>query len=76
MTNETTYQRGEGTDAADAAPGERPVALFRAVLERFARAAPDRGRRVLVLTIDELPILGTGKLDLRKVKEVALAADT
>jgi len=50
MTNETTYQRGEGTDAADAAPGERPVALFRAVLERFAHAAPDRGRRVLVLT--------------------------
>lgn len=50
MTNETTHQRGEGIDAADAASGGRPVALFRAVLERHARAAPDRGRRVLVLT--------------------------
>ena len=25
--------------------------------------------------VDTLPLLGTGKLDLRKVKEVAVAAD-
>ncbi|HIE69438.1 MAG TPA: hypothetical protein EYP98_04345 [Planctomycetes bacterium] len=70
----------------DERKGERLAVLTtlsEAALSEVLEKMSNRGLPALFLPrknqfvhVNELPLLGTGKLDLRKVKEVALAADT
>ena len=82
---EVTVQTFAVTSLPDAKKGEKLMVLhtvtethLETVLEKLGTAdLPNlwKPKRDQFVKVDALPVLGTGKTDLRKVKEVAAAAD-